>query len=58
MKKLVEFLSGKKTYIFATLIALVVFANTMLWIDDETTRVLLGLFGAGSIASLRAGVAK
>lgn len=56
--KIVDFLKGKKTYLFSALIALVVFAQQMAWIDAEMSAVLLGLFGAGGLASLRAGVAK
>lgn len=56
--KLIEFLKGKKTYIVAFLIALVVFAQQLGWINAELATVLFGLLGAGGLATLRAGVAK
>ena len=51
-------LDGKKTYIFAALIALATFAKTIGWIDDNTYQALMALFGAGGLAALRAGVKK
>lgn len=51
-------MSGKKTYIIAAFVALAVFAKTMGWIDQATFEILLGLFGAGGLATLRAGVKK
>ena len=51
-------LEGKKTYIFAALVALATFAKTIGWIDDTTYQALLALFGAGGLAALRSGVTK
>ena len=51
-------MEGYKTYIMAGLIALAVFAKTLGWIDQQTFEILLGLFGAGGLAALRAGVTK
>ena len=51
-------LDGKKTYIFAALLALATFAKTVGWIDESTYQALLALFGAGGLAALRSGVSK
>ena len=51
-------LDGKKTYIFAALVALATFAKTIGWIDENTYQALLALFGAGGLAALRSGVTK
>jgi hypothetical protein len=53
-----EWLAGKKTYLVAASIALVTFAHSMVWVDDATYAALLGLLGAGGLATLRAGVTK
>lgn len=53
-----DWLSGKKTYICAILVALATFAYQLGWIDAATLSLLLGLFGAGGLAALRAGVSK
>jgi len=53
-----KMLSDKKTYIFAGLIALAAFAKAVGWIDEKTYELLMGLFGAGGLATLRAGVKK
>ncbi len=53
-----NFLMGKKTYVFAALFALATFAKAVGWIDGTTFDLLAGLLGAGGLASLRAGVAK
>lgn len=49
-----KFLSGYRTYIFATAIALISAAKYLGWLDDATYTTLLGLFGAGGLAALRA----
>ncbi len=51
----ITFLKGKKTYILATLGALVVFVKFLGWIDEATANTLLGLLGFGAFATLRAG---
>ncbi len=53
-----NFLMGKKTYIFAALFALATFAKAVGWIDGTTFDLFAGLLGAGGLAALRAGVAK
>ena len=53
-----DILKGKKTYLIAIAGAVIVFANAMGWINDEVTKTLLGLLGAGGLATLRAGVSK
>lgn len=54
MKDLYLFLEGKKTYLMATGIALTVFLHILNLIDDATYQALLGLFGAGGLAALKA----
>jgi hypothetical protein len=58
MKNVIAFLKGKKTYILSGLGALVVFAYFLGFIDYQVLDLLLGLLGFGSLAALRAGVAK
>ena len=52
------YLKGQKTYIVAVLVALTVVAQQLGWIDDPTSGAILGLLGAGGLATLRAGVRK
>ena len=49
---------GKKTYLFAIAIGALTAFKAMGWIDHAVYDVLLGLFGAGGLAALRAGVNK
>ena len=49
---------GYKTYIVAAGIGLATFARVLGWIDNSTYEILLGLLGAGGLATLRAGVTK
>lgn len=58
MKRLLDWLDGKKTYITAGAGMLVFGAWSLGLIDDETAKTLLGLLGFGGLAFLRAGVAK
>ena len=51
-------LKGYKTYIVAVLVALTVGAQQLGWIDGPTSGAILGLLGAGGLATLRAGVSK
>lgn len=51
-------MSGYKTYLCAAGLALATFAKAMGWIDDTVYQALAGLFGAGGLAALRAGVTK
>ena len=51
-------MAGYKTYICAAGLALATFAKAIGWIDDVTYSTLAGLFGAGGLAALRAGVTK
>lgn len=53
-----ELLSGYKTYILATIGALISGLGFAGVIDPETVTTLLGLLGFGTAATLRAGVAK
>jgi hypothetical protein len=55
MQKIMNFLSGKKTYIIATAAAALAFAQAMGWAIPEWTYVILGALGLGT---LRAAVNK
>lgn len=54
MQDFVLFLQGKKTYVMALGGAIVVFLKIANLIDDTTYQTLLGLFGLGGLAALRA----
>ena len=58
MKKLLNFLSGKKTYAIALLVGGLTVLQHLGMLDLEVYTVLMGLLGAGGLASLRAGVNK
>jgi hypothetical protein len=47
---------GLKTYLFASLIAAATVAHSLGYIDNTLYQALLGLFGAGGLAALRAAV--
>ncbi|MCP4651072.1 MAG: hypothetical protein GY853_13475 [PVC group bacterium] len=51
-------LEGKKTYVVAILIGLANAAHFMGYITPEQLTLILGLLGAGGLASLRDGVKK
>jgi hypothetical protein len=53
-----SWLTGKKTYLLSAGLAALSFAYAMGWISKDVYEALAGLLGAGSIAALRAGVAK
>lgn len=55
MQKILDFLSGKKTYIIALVAAALAFANAMGWTIPEYVWALLGALGLGT---LRAAVQK
>lgn len=55
---MLEFLCGKKTYFIAAAVALASVARYLGYIDDAAYTTILGLLGAGGLASLRAGVTK
>lgn len=56
MESVRDFLRGKKSYLMAFGVGCVAFALQLGWIDGQTAVVLFGLLGAGSVASLRAGM--
>ena len=56
MEKLARFLRGKKTYVIAAAVALLTFAHHVGWLDTQTYQFLVGLLGAGAVATLRAGI--
>jgi len=51
-------LAGKKSYLLAGAVALATFAKAMGWIGDDLYTAMLGFLGAGSVAALRAGIAR
>ena len=53
-----QWLQGKKTYLAAGAIAIVVFCWQVGWFSTELATTLLGLLGAGGLAALRAGINK
>jgi len=53
-----SFLSGRKTYVVAAIAGLLTVAHSLGWIDSTSYSTLMGLFGAGGLAALRAGVNK
>jgi hypothetical protein len=53
-----KMLEGKKTYISAGLLALMTFARSMGWLDQQQFDLMLGLLGSMGLAALRAGVSK
>jgi hypothetical protein len=58
MNQVLDFLSGKKTYILAGLGTIVVGLWMFGVIDQATADYVLAAIGLGSIAALRAGIAK
>lgn len=58
MKALLKYLDGKKTYIVAFVMAAIVFAFQMEWIDERTFTALEALFASLGLGTLRAGVQK
>ncbi len=58
MERLLEWLSGKKTYFCALAVALIALARQLNWIDDNAYATLLTLLGAGGLTALRAGMKK
>lgn len=53
-----DILKGRKTYLIAAAVAVVVFARMAGLIDEGVYQVVLGLLGAGGLATLRAGMSK
>lgn len=49
-------LKGYKTYIIAAIMAGLVFAHTMSWIDDSLYQTILAFLGVGSVATMSAKV--
>lgn len=53
MKKVIEFMKGKKTYLVALMVGIVAVAQFLGWIDMSVATLLYGVLGAGGTASLR-----
>lgn len=58
MASVLEFLSGKKTYLQAAAGVAVIGAYLFGLLDQETAGTLVAALGFGSIATLRAGISK
>lgn len=56
MEKLMAFLKGKKSYLVAAAVAVATFAHHAGLIDTQTYQLIVGLLGAGAVATLRAGI--
>ena len=55
---MIAFLSGKKTYILAGVAVILAGLHALGYISDATYQVALALTGAGTVATLRAGITK
>jgi hypothetical protein len=58
MSKILEVLSGKKTYIVAAVIALATYAELVGWIDQKTFEALIGFLGAIGLYTVREAIKK
>lgn len=58
MRKLLNFLDGYKTYTFAISVALVVFLDVAEILPTNQSLAMLGLIGAGTVASMRHAIEK
>lgn len=58
MGKILEMLSGKKTYLLGTAGTIVIGLWMFGMIDTETAEQVLGFLGFGAAVALRAGIAK
>lgn len=56
-KNMMNFLTGKKTYLVALAIAVVAFAQHMTWLTPDMATLLYGLLGATGLATTRAAIA-
>lgn len=58
MGKIIEFFSGKKTYLVGLAIGVVVVAQYNGLIDGNTAEMLYGLLGAGGVITIRGAITK
>lgn len=58
MKTIITFLSGKKTYILAGLVAITAFSQSMGYVDSSVANLIYTILGAGSVATVRAAISK
>ena len=58
MSALLGLLSGKKTYLLAAVAVVLTGLHVLGYINDTTYNLALTLTGAGTVASLRAGITK
>lgn len=58
MQAMIDFLSGKKTYLTIGCALLVLLAGMQGWIDPESANKALEALGLGAIVAVRAAIAK
>jgi len=58
MKRLIDYLSGKKTYITAGIVAAIAFAKAMDWVTPEQLEVILIALGALGLGVVRSAIKK
>ena len=58
MKKVLGMLEGKKTYLVALLVGVLTVVQSLGYMDMSSYQMIMGLLGAGGLASLRAGMKK
>lgn len=58
MTAILAFINGKKTYILVALGLTVQSVNLLGYLDESTSNTILAYLGLGTIATLRAGIAK
>lgn len=58
MKKLIDYLSGKKTYIVAGIVAAIAFAKAMDWVTPEQLEVILIVLSALGLGVVRNAISK
>lgn len=53
-----DWMKGKRTYVIAALVGVVTVVYQLGMIDGQVYTAVLGMLGAGGLATLRAGMAK
>ena len=58
MKKLVDYLNGKKTYIVAGIVAAIVFAQVVGWVNPDQVEIIYGVLAAVGLYAVRDAIKK
>ena len=58
MKKLVDYLNGKKTYIVAGIVAAIVFAQVVGWVNPDQVEIIYGVLAAIGLYAVRDAIKK